>query len=150
MPRTAERKVAAQARVQVAEKQPSDQPPAETAPIVPAATATQTPTPNKETPEVILKCLIMLFELMQSSDITSLNATLQTILDEFVKTSVSSVNVEIKMTALKTMGKIYQLEMDGTPDFDRFHLEAVHKLCFLGRRGGEEGSSPNLAETILF
>ena len=57
---------------------------------------------------MILKCLIMLFELMQSSDITSLNATLQTILDEFVKTSVSSVNVEIKMTALKTMGKIYQ------------------------------------------
>ena len=107
MPRTAERKVAAQARVQVAEQQPSDQPPAETAPIVPASTATQTPTPNKETPEVILKCLIMLFELMQSSDITSLNATLQTILDEFVKTSVSSVNVEIKMTALKTMGKIY-------------------------------------------
>ena len=107
MPRTAERKVAAKARVQVAEQQPSDQPPAETAPIIPASTATQAPTPNKETPEVILKCLIMLFELMQSSDITSLNATLQTILDEFVKTSVSSVNVEIKMTALKTMGKIY-------------------------------------------
>jgi hypothetical protein len=93
----------------LAEQQPSDQPPAETAPIVPAATATQTPTPNKETPEVILKCLIMLFELMQSSDITSLNATLQTILDEFVKTSVSSVNVEIKMTALKTMGKTPKL-----------------------------------------
>ena len=109
MPRTAERKVAAQARVQVAEQQPSDQPPVETAPIIPASTATQTPTPNKETPEVILKCLIMLFELMQSSDITSLNATLQTILDEFVKTSVSSVNVEIKMTALKTMGKIRDL-----------------------------------------
>merc|ERR1740123_2672225 len=48
VPRTAERKVAAQARVQVAEQhKPTDQPPAETAPILPAATATQTPTPNK-------------------------------------------------------------------------------------------------------
>ena len=51
---------------------------------------------------------MMLFELMQSSDITSLNATLQTIFDEFVKSSVSSVNVEIKITALKTIG-MYEL-----------------------------------------
>ena len=50
----------------------------------------------------------MLFELMQSSDITSLNATLQTIFDEFVKSSVSSVDVEIKITALKTIG-MYEL-----------------------------------------
>ena len=66
--------------------------------------ATQTPTQIKETPEVILKCLMMLFELMQSSDITSLNATLQTILDEFVTKSISSVNVDIKTIALKTIG----------------------------------------------
>ena len=25
--------------------------------------------------------------------------------------------------------------MDGTLDFDRFHLEAVHKLCCLGKGG---------------
>ena len=54
----------------------------------------------------------MLFELMQSSDINSLNATLQTIHDEFVKAAVSSMNVEIKTAALKTIGAFCLRSLD--------------------------------------
>ena len=86
---------------------PPEAPPTEASYLAETQTQTQTPTQIKETPEVILKCLMMLFELMQSSDITSLNATLQTILDEFVTKSISSVNVDIKTIALKTIGNIF-------------------------------------------
>ena len=106
VPRSVERKVASKARV---EMPPPPPPPLNgTTMLAPPATQTQ----SKETPEVILKCLVMLFELMQSSDINSLNATLQTIHDEFVKAAVSSMNVEIKTAALKTIGAFCLRSLD--------------------------------------
>ncbi len=67
---------------------------------------------QKEDPQIIHKCLVMLFQLMQSPDITSLNATLQTFLDEFVMTSLSSVNHDIKMAALKALGTFSLRSLD--------------------------------------
>ena len=59
---------------------------------------------TEDDPQIIHKCLAMLVQLLQSPDITSLNATLQTILDEFVKPSVGSLDFEIRNMALKALG----------------------------------------------
>ena len=47
----------------------------------------------------------MLVQLLQSPDITSLNSTLLTILDEFVKPCVGRMDFEIRNMALKSVGK---------------------------------------------
>ena len=65
---------------------------------------TQPTQKTEDDPQIIHKCLAMLVQLLQSPDITSLNATLQTILDEFVKPSVGSLDFEIRNMALKALG----------------------------------------------
>ena len=78
-----------------------------------ASTETQTQkTPADEEPQIIHKCLAMLVQLLQSPDINSLNATLQTILDEFIKPSVGSLNFEIRNIALKALGAFSLRSLD--------------------------------------
>ena len=59
---------------------------------------------NRDEPAIVLKCLVMLSELMRLPDITKLNATLQTLLDEFISPSVGSLDFEIRSAAVKAMG----------------------------------------------
>ena len=70
----------------------------------PVPKETQPTQKTEDDPQIIHKCLAMLVQLLQSPDITSLNATLQTILDEFVKPSVGSLDFEIRNMALKALG----------------------------------------------
>ena len=78
-----------------------------------APTETQTQkSPADEEPQIIHKCLAMLVQLLQSPDINSLNATLQTILDEFIKPSVGSLNFEIRNIALKALGAFSLRSLD--------------------------------------
>ena len=55
-------------------------------------------------PLIIHKCLKMLGVMLESNDIKSTNATLQTLLDEFVVPSVQNVDCHIRNSAVKAMG----------------------------------------------
>ena len=103
VPRSTGKREFTKSRIQNAPEAVQDQDDEEEASEKPAAVLPSQAKPI-DTPEVVHKCLVMLFELLQSPDINSLNATLQTILDEFVKEAVSSLDVDIKMAALKTIG----------------------------------------------
>lgn len=96
VPRSVEKKITTKARAPIPEP-PVTQP---------------TQQPKEEDPEIICKCLMMLFQLMQSPDINTLNATLQTIMDEFVKNTVSHLDVEIKVAGLKTLGSFCLRSVD--------------------------------------
>ncbi len=55
--------------------------------------------------ELILhKCLTMMCELLQANDITGLNATLQTLLDEFVVKAAEDQIVDIRALAVRALG----------------------------------------------
>ena len=66
---------------------------------------------GQEDPQIIHKCLAMLVQLLQSPDINSLNSTLLTILDEFVKPCVGRMDFEIRNMALKAVGKKHALKI---------------------------------------
>lgn len=72
--------------------------------VVQESVASSNKSQKDEDPTVVHKCLVMLAELLQSTDITSLNATLQTILDEFVVPSVKNMDFEIRNSAVRTLG----------------------------------------------
>ena len=91
VPRSAEKKTTTKARTEEVKNQQSQ---------------------KKEEPETIHKCLVMLFELLQNPDINSLNATLQTILDEFVMASVGSLDLQIRNAALKALGALALRSVD--------------------------------------
>ena len=55
-------------------------------------------------PLIVHKCLKMLGVMLESNDIKSTNATLQTLLDEFVVPSVQNVDCHIRNSAVKAMG----------------------------------------------
>lgn len=74
-----------------------------------------------EDPEVVHKCLVMLFQLLQSPDISTLNATLQTVLDEFVKNAITNLDLTIKIEALKTLAAFCLRSLD---------LAKMHILLF--------------------
>ena len=85
----------------------------------------------EEDPVVVHKCLVMLSELMHCSDITSLNATLQTVMDEFIVASLSSLNNEIKNAALKACGSFCLRSLDAAKRHillmvQMAHLDSVH------------------------
>ena len=56
-------------------------------------------------PFIIHKSLKMLGVMLESNDIKSMNATLQSLLDEFVVPSVQNVDFQIRNSAVKAMGK---------------------------------------------
>ncbi len=58
----------------------------------------------KDDPVVVHKCLAMLYQLLQDPAIKTLNATLQTVLDELVMPSIRDLDAEIRMEAVRTMG----------------------------------------------
>ena len=103
IPPSVEKRVKTKARTDNAGAKKDDQAPTET--------QTQK-TPADEEPQIIHKCLAMLVQLLQSPDINSLNATLQTILDEFIKPSVGSLNFEIRNIALKALGAFSLRSLD--------------------------------------
>ena len=113
VPRSTEKKVSTVSRT--SQQQPSQK-------SVPAV---------EEDPVVVHKCLVMLSELMHCSDITSLNATLQTVMDEFIVASLSSLNNEIKNAALKACGSFCLRSLDAAKRHillmvQMAHLDSVH------------------------
>ena len=55
-------------------------------------------------PLVIHKCLEMIYQLMQDPQIKTLNATLQTLVDELILPSIRDLEAEIRKSAVKAMG----------------------------------------------
>ncbi len=64
----------------------------------------QTQSAANDDPVVVLKCLEILYQLMQDTAIKTLNATLLTLLDELVMPSVRHLESDIRMMAVKAIG----------------------------------------------
>ena len=109
VPRSTEKKVPTMSRT--AASQPSQK---------------QSATNVEEDPIVVHKCLVMLSELMHCSDITSLNATLQTVMDEFIVVSLSSLNNQIKNAALKACGSFCLRSLDAAKRHILLMVQMAH------------------------
>ena len=107
--------------------------------VVPRSTEKKVPTMSRtaasqpsqkqsveEDPIVVHKCLVMLSELMHCSDITSLNATLQTVMDEFIVVSLSSLNNQIKNAALKACGSFCLRSLDAAKRHILLMVQMAH------------------------
>ena len=68
----------------------------------------------------------MLSELMRCSDITSLNATLQTVMDEFIVISLNSLNNEIKNAALNACGSFCLRSLDSAQRHILLMVQMAH------------------------
>ena len=100
---------------------------------VPTVSRTQQPKPSQtkqksehEDPVVIHKCLVMLSELMHCPDITSLNATLQTVMDEFIVVSLNSLNNLIKDAALRACGSFCLRSLDAAKRHIMLMVQMAH------------------------
>ena len=116
IPSSVEKKVATVSRTAAA------QPP--TQPLQQQPTAMQSQ--KAEDPVVSHKCLVMLSELMRCSDITSLNATLQTVMDEFIIVSLNSLNNEVKNAALNACGSFCLRSLDAAKRHILLMVQMAH------------------------
>jgi len=63
-----------------------------------------TQTQKTESPEVVHKCLEILYHLMQDTKIKMLDNTLRTFLDELVMPAIRNLQPEIRMAAVRALG----------------------------------------------
>jgi len=59
---------------------------------------------KNESPEVVHKCLEILYHLMQDTKIKTLDNTLRTFLDELVMPAIRNLQPEIRMAAIRALG----------------------------------------------
>ena len=78
-------------------------------------------------PMIIHKSLKMLGVMLESNDIKSTNATLQTLLDEFVVPSVQNVDFQIRNSAVKAMGGCCLRSLDAS----KCHLLLILQIAHL-------------------
>ena len=77
-------------------------------------------------PLIIHKSLKMLGVMLESNDIKSTNATLQTLLDEFVVPSVQNVDFQIRNSAVKAMGGCCLRSLDAAKRHLLLILQIAH------------------------
>ena len=83
-------------------------------------------TVKADDPLIIHKCLKMLGVMLESNDIKSANATLQTLLDEFVVPSVQNIDCHIRNSAVKAMGGTCLRSLDAAKRHLLLILQIAH------------------------
>ena len=81
---------------------------------------------KSDDPLMIHKCLKMLGVMLEWNDIKSTNATLQTLLDEFVVPSVQNVDCHIRNSAVKAMGGCCLRSLDASKRHLLLILQIAH------------------------